>query len=240
MADIAAKPPPFLPEPGRPVISWRDSHRSFETYLLAAGCYEFKPKRKAALFRTFLGMEADRIAHIIESAKPAGASDDHEYKYLIQGLAAHFDDSTSQRVNRIQLRIIRQAEAESALDFVRRVQFVGRECNFGADETSSLVDQLIVRVVSGRTRVRLLVEGPALTFDKAIQIIQSIAEVQNLLQQYRETKEDVVQVTDGTQPSQLLRREFRPTIVRNQNSSPSSRLTFFRTSGRRSPPPPLW
>ncbi|KAH9380404.1 hypothetical protein HPB48_017601 [Haemaphysalis longicornis] len=112
MADIAAKPPPFLPDPGRPAIPWRDWHRSFETYLLAAGCDEFTPKRKAALLKTFLGSEADRIAHIIESAKPAGASDEDEYKYLVQGLAAHFDGSTSQRANRIQFRNIRQAEAE--------------------------------------------------------------------------------------------------------------------------------
>lgn len=217
MADIAAKPPPFLPDPGRPAIPWRDWHRSFETYLLAAGCDEFTPKRKAALLKTFLGTEADRIAHIIETAKPASASDEDEYKYLVQGLAAHFDGSTSQRANRTQFRNIRQAEEESALDFARRVQYVGRQCNFGADETSSLVDQLIVGLASERTRERLLVKGPALTFDKAIQIIQSIAEVQDLLQQYRETKEDVVQVTDGTQqrPTRFPRREFRPTIVRN-------------------------
>ncbi|KAH9365157.1 hypothetical protein HPB48_021629 [Haemaphysalis longicornis] len=132
MADIAAKPQPFLAYPGRLAFAWREWHRSFETHLIAAGCEKFTPRRKTALLKTFLGAEANRTAHMIESARPAGASDDDEYKYIVQGLAAHFDVSTSQRANRMQFR------------------------------TASLVDQLVVGLASDRTRERLLTEGPAL------------------------------------------------------------------------------
>ncbi|KAH9384045.1 hypothetical protein HPB48_026027 [Haemaphysalis longicornis] len=246
MADIAAKPQPFLPDPRRPAIAWREWHRSFETYLLAAGCEEFTPKRKAALLKTFLGTEADRIAHIIESACPMGASDDDEYKYLVQGLSAHFNVSTSQRANRIQFRSLCQAETESAIDFARRVQYVGRQCNFGSDEAASLVDQLIVGLASDRTRERLLTEVPALTFDKAIEVVQNVTEIQDLLQRYRAAREEIVQVIDGTQrarplrfqrrPTRFSRREFRPTISTNRSAPPSRPgLSLARTSALRSP-----
>ncbi|KAH9377633.1 hypothetical protein HPB48_019252 [Haemaphysalis longicornis] len=113
---------------------------------------------------------------MIESARPAVASTGDDYEYLVQGLAAHFDISTSQRTIRIQFRSLCQAETESAIDFARRVQYVGRQCNFGSDEAALLVDQLIVGLASDRTRERLLTEGPALTFDKAIEVIQTVTE----------------------------------------------------------------
>lgn len=162
-AGIAGRPPPFLNEPGRPAIPWRQWHRLFETHLVAADCAAITSQRKAALLKVCLGTEAERIAHIIESARPTGATDVDEYKDLVQGLAAHFDDLTSQRATRLQFRNLRQAEAESASDFARRVQYVGRQCNFGSDEATALVDQLLVGLASERTRERLLVEGPSLT-----------------------------------------------------------------------------
>ncbi|KAH9378105.1 hypothetical protein HPB48_000198 [Haemaphysalis longicornis] len=240
MADIAAKPQPFLPGPGRPAISWREWHRSFETYLIAAGCEKFTPRRKAAFLKTFLGTEANRIAPIIESARPAGASTGNDYEYLVQGLAAHFGVSTSQRANRIQFRSLCQAETESAIDFARHVQYVGRQCNFGSDEAASLMDQLIMGLASDRTRERLLREGPALTFDKAIEFIQNVTEVQDLLQRYRAAREEIVQAIDGTQrtrPLRFPRREFRPTISTNRSAAPSRPgIRLARTNSWRSPP----
>lgn len=85
---------------------------------------------------------------MIWSARPVAASTDNDYDYLVQGLAAHFDGSTSQQANRIQFQSLRQAETESAIDFAHRVQYVGRQCNFGSDEASSFVDQRIVGLVS--------------------------------------------------------------------------------------------
>ncbi|KAH9376795.1 hypothetical protein HPB48_000880 [Haemaphysalis longicornis] len=182
----------------------------------------------------------------MESARPAGTSTGNDYEYLVQGLAAHFDVSTSQRADRIQFRSLYQAETESAIDFARRVQYVGRQCNFGSDEAASLVDQLIVGLASDRTRERLLTEGPALTFDKAIQVIQNVTEVQDLLQRYRAAREEIVQAIDGTQrtrslrfqqrPTRFPRREFRPTISTNRSATPARPgLRLARTSARRSP-----
>lgn len=227
MADIAAKPPPFLSDPGRPAIPWAEWHRSFATYPIAAGCEDFAPQRKAALLKTFVGTEAARIAHMIESARPTGASTINDYEYLVQGLAAHFDGATSQRANRLQYRNLRQAENESAIDFARRVKYLSRQCNFGSEEASSLVEQLIEGLASDRTRERLLAEGPALTFDKTIRIIQDITKVQDLLQHYRAAKEEIVQAIDGTRrtrPLKFPRHEFRSSTFRtsHQNSPPTT------------------
>ncbi|KAH9365113.1 hypothetical protein HPB48_004428 [Haemaphysalis longicornis] len=150
------------------------------------------------------------------------------------------------RANRIQFRSLCQAETESAIDFARRVQYVGRQCNFGSDEAASLVDQLIVGLASDRTRERLLTEGPALTFDKAIEVIQNVTEVQDLLQRYRAAREEIVQAIDGTQrarplrfqrrPTRFPRREFRPTISTNRSAPPSRPgLRLARPSALRSP-----
>ncbi|KAH9374416.1 hypothetical protein HPB48_017027 [Haemaphysalis longicornis] len=224
MAYIAEKPQPFLHCPARPAISWRKLNCSFETYLIAAGCEKFSPRGKAAFLKTFLGAEANRTARMIESARPACASTGNDYEYLVQGLVAHFDVSTSQRANRIQFRSLCQAETESAIDFARCVQYVGRQCNFGSDEVASLVDQPIVGLASDHTRERLLTEGPALTSDKAIQIIQNVTVVQDLMQRYRATREEIVQAIDKAQRTRPLRfpnREFRSATFRiNHRSSP--------------------
>ncbi|KAH9371336.1 hypothetical protein HPB48_000392 [Haemaphysalis longicornis] len=229
MADIA-KPPPFLQEPGKPAIPWRKWYRSFETYLIAAGCEKFAPRRKAALLKTLLGAKANGTAHMIESTRPAGASAGNNYEYLVLGLVAHFGISTSQRANHIQFRSLCQVETQSAIDFARRVQYGGRQCNSGSDEAASHMDQLIVGLTSDHTRERLLTEGPAITFDKAIHVIQNITEVQDLLQRYRAAREEVVQAIDGTQrtrpllfqqrPTRFPRREFRHTISTNRSASP--------------------
>ncbi|KAH9359493.1 hypothetical protein HPB48_000468 [Haemaphysalis longicornis] len=173
----------------------------------------------------------NRTAHMVESARPAGASDEQTRGSLIRLSFTTSQPYTVPKPTSSRHRI--------STRFSKPGEYVVRKGNFGSDGTSSLVDQLIVGLASERTRERLLVEGLVLTFDKPIQVIENISQVHDLLQQYRVTKEDVVQVIDGTQhrPTRLSRREFCPTISRRNRSASPSRpgIRVPRTSARRSP-----
>uniref|UniRef100_A0A667WQQ4 C2H2-type domain-containing protein n=1 Tax=Myripristis murdjan TaxID=586833 RepID=A0A667WQQ4_9TELE len=57
---ILSPPPPFLPVPGEPTMSWDSWHKSFENYLEAFGETELFDSAKCALLQNCLGQEGQR------------------------------------------------------------------------------------------------------------------------------------------------------------------------------------
>lgn len=71
---------------------------------------------------------------------------------------------------------------EGVEDFITGLRGLAITCNYGSTLDESLRDQLVERASSFKVRERLLLEGSALTLDKAIRIATQVEKCQREVQ----------------------------------------------------------
>ncbi|XP_075737172.1 uncharacterized protein LOC142776758 [Rhipicephalus microplus] len=175
-----APPDPFFPTLGRPVQSWFRWHDMFKIYLLASGASEFSPERRKALLLHSLGPEGQRIfsnLSISQEAKKTekegtGATPD-VYDSAVVALAKHFDASCNLVVERHRFHRRIQFPGDSIQEHVTALKELAAMFSFMSQE-ESLRDQFVAGVSSHRIRERLLLEGPSLSFNKAVALVSQI------------------------------------------------------------------
>ncbi|XP_042150198.1 uncharacterized protein LOC115319397 [Ixodes scapularis] len=174
-----APPPPFLPAPGRPAVAWPQWLRMFETFLLASGASDFTPERRKALLLHSLRLEGQRIFFSLppssdtseDSGKPSPALS--SYDQAVAVLTQHFASASNVVVERHKFRRRVQQPGESALEYVAALRELATRCSFAALE-DSLRDQFLEGIVSQHLRERLLLEGSALSFSRAVLLAQQL------------------------------------------------------------------
>ncbi|XP_077528401.1 uncharacterized protein LOC144140085 [Haemaphysalis longicornis] len=93
-----------------------------------------------------------------------------KYDAAVQALARHFSATCNVRVERHRFRDCRQLHGKPISEFALALRELASSCNFAAQADTSLCDQFVAGVTCPRLRERLLLEGDALTFDRAVEI----------------------------------------------------------------------
>ncbi|KAG0445042.1 hypothetical protein HPB47_001674 [Ixodes persulcatus] len=181
-----APPPPILSAPGRPAVAWPQWLRMFETFLLATGASDFTPERRKALLLHSLGLEGQRIlfslppssdtsATVPPAAAAVKTSEDSgktspalsAYDQAVAVLTQHFASASNVVVERHRFRRRVQQPGESVLEYVAALRELATRCSFAALEDSLRV-LFLEGIVSQHLRERLLLEGSALSFSRAV------------------------------------------------------------------------
>ncbi|XP_049520592.1 retrovirus-related Pol polyprotein from transposon opus [Dermacentor silvarum] len=106
----------------------------------------------------------------IKQADAELAQPPDEYDAAVQALARHFSATCNVRVERHRFRDRRQLHGEPISEFALAFRELASSCNFAAQADTNLCDQFVAGVTCPRLRERLLLEGDALTFDRAVEI----------------------------------------------------------------------
>ncbi|XP_077550605.1 uncharacterized protein LOC144163742 [Haemaphysalis longicornis] len=106
----------------------------------------------------------------IKQADAELAQPPDEYDAAVQALARHFSATCNVRVERHRFRDRRQLHGEPISEFALALRELASSCNFAAQADTNLCDQFVAGVTCPRLRERLLLEGDALTFDRAVEI----------------------------------------------------------------------
>ncbi|KAL1487346.1 hypothetical protein MTO96_046576 [Rhipicephalus appendiculatus] len=167
----------------------------FETYLLASGATEFSPERRRAILIHCLGPEGQRIFNTLPATAattataftekfdaattPTASADKPDatgtptapnvYDVAVAALRQHFASTSNVVVERHRFHLRYQSTGESVADFVAALRELASVCSF-ASEDDALRDQFVAGVSSNRVRERLLLEGSALSFTRAVAV----------------------------------------------------------------------
>lgn len=178
------QPPDFLPTPGQPAIPWAQWHRLFKNYLLASGSDAHPPARRKALLLHCLGVEGQRLYYALPEKKPstppaagkeAPVTSD-EYDTAVATLDAYFTSRTNVVVERHRFGQRNQLPGETAAAFVTALRELASSCDFGEHVDDFIRDQLVAKTSNHVLRERLLLEGTALTLERALAIANNIEE----------------------------------------------------------------
>ncbi|XP_075739522.1 uncharacterized protein LOC142784984 [Rhipicephalus microplus] len=192
MATGISPPPPFLETPGTPAIPWHRWFRLFQNFVLASGA-EWPATCRRALLLHCLGPEGQRIFDALPAPPPpqpplsteatvsestekqtsahtAVASPPDPYDVAVDTLAHYFTATVNVRVERHHFRERRQLSGESVAEFALALRELAAPCNFAATVDDNLCEQFVAGVTCPQLRERLLLEGDALTFDRAVDI----------------------------------------------------------------------
>ncbi|XP_029923254.1 zinc finger protein 208-like [Myripristis murdjan] len=160
---ILSPPPPFLPVPGEPTMSWDSWHKSFENYLEAFGETELFDSAKCALLQNCLGQEGQRVyATLIQG--------DTTYAAATSALTVHFSSANSPQTHQLKFQQRAQRHGETVEQFVSALERLVKPCNFGDLQERLVLNQLIEKTNCMQLRERLLVEKETLTLTEALAI----------------------------------------------------------------------
>nr|XP_037279514.1 uncharacterized protein LOC119172494 [Rhipicephalus microplus] len=221
-----APPPPFLPTPGRPSLSWEEWEQTLTVYLLASGAAEFPPARRKAIFLHCLGAEgqhvyrtlpagsnvaapASAVAPEVQEKPPAAATD--EYEAALIALRQQFSTSGNVVVERHRFHRRSQHAGKSVHDFVAALRELVSHCLF-ASQDDALRDRFVAGVVSNRVRERLLLEGSSLSFESAVRIAL----------QFEQAAEELKEFSASVEPVSVQRRSQYSHSSRNFNFQPKA------------------
>uniref|UniRef100_A0A6B0VHI3 RNA-directed DNA polymerase n=1 Tax=Ixodes ricinus TaxID=34613 RepID=A0A6B0VHI3_IXORI len=231
-----APPPPFLPAPGRPAVAWPQWLRMFETFLLASGASDFTPECRKALLLHSLGLEGQRIFFSLPpssdasstvppavAAATAKTTEDSgktstalsAYDQAVAVLTQHFASASNVVVERHRFRRRVQQPGESVLEYVAALRELATRCSFAALE-DSLRDQFLEGIGSQHLRERLLLEGSALSFSRAVLLAQQLEQAAQEVREFTPSQVQRVTSNDNqrrpmpTQPRSSFRRQPSP------------------------------
>ncbi|XP_077564735.1 uncharacterized protein LOC144180229 [Haemaphysalis longicornis] len=164
----------------------------------------------------------------IKQADAELAQPPDEYDAAVQALARHFSATCNVRVERHRFRDRRQLHGEPISEFALALRELASSCNFAAQADTNLCDQFVAGVTCPRLRERLLLEGDALTFDRAVEIALLREQVQRESEALGTAPVDrvVPQHNRGRNPAGR-RRHVRQSSSTDRRSTPSSSRSGF-------------
>lgn len=164
----------------------------------------------------------------IKQADAELAQPPDEYDAAVQALARHFSATCNVRVERHRFRDRRQLHGEPISEFALALRELASSCNFAAQADTNLCDQFVAGVTCPRLRERLLLEGDALTFDRAVEIALLREQVQRESEALGTAPVDrvVPQHNRGRNPTGR-RRHVRQSSSTDRRSTPSSSRSGF-------------
>ncbi|KAL1416941.1 hypothetical protein MTO96_027335 [Rhipicephalus appendiculatus] len=122
--------------------------------------------------RIFNTLSVSQVAEKTEEEEGTGATPD-VYDSAVAALAKHFDTTCNLVVERHRFHLRIQFPGESIQEYVTSLTELAAMCSFTLQE-ESLRDQFVAGVSSRRIRERLLLEGPSLSFNKAVAFASQI------------------------------------------------------------------
>lgn len=230
-------PPPFLSTPGKPNVPWTHWRQLFCNFLGASGAEEFTSKRKQQILLHCLGIEGLRIYNslpevvtplaIEASATPSttaatgtASPAPDEYRTALRALDAYFATTVNVVTERHNFRRRTQLPGESIDDFVLALRELAASCNFDAQLEDNLRDQFVQGVSSQQIRGRLLLDGSALTFSRAVDIAKHCQRVSDEAQSFAHG--EVVQAIGNTPTSKNRGRQGKRQTPQSHHSRNSN------------------
>ena len=171
-----SQPNTFLPEPGQPIIPWKQWIAAFNNYLLAMGGHDFPAARKKAILLHCLGLEGQRIYDTLpERSDPPAAATDYDNAVFV--LELHFTPHVNVVAERYRFRQRSQQPGESIDTYIAVLRNLSKTCKFGTMTDEMIRDQLIEKTNQTKIRERLLMEED-LTLSNAVTLARSIEDAQ--------------------------------------------------------------
>ncbi|XP_064464259.1 uncharacterized protein LOC135375498 [Ornithodoros turicata] len=235
-------PPTFLSTPGKPNVPWTQWRQLFCNFLGASRAEEFTSKRKKQILLHCLGIEGLRIYNTFPevvheatqtASREAGATPStstvsgtvtpvpDEYETALRTLDAYFATTINVVTERHNFRRRTQLPGESIDDFVLALRELSASCNFGAQTEDNLRDQFVQGVYSQQIRGRLLLDGSALTFSRAVDIAKHCKRVSDETQSF--VHGDVVQAIGNAPLSKTRGRQSKGQTLQLHHSQNSQR-----------------
>lgn len=164
---ILAPPPPFLPVPGKPTMSWHKWLKAFQQYIQALGENELNDSSKCALLQNCLGPEGQ---HVFAALIPKETT----FSTVISVLTAHFSSNHTLQSCRLQFHHRAQMPGETVVHFVSALKDLLRPCNYEDLQDTLILDQLIEKTSCPQLRERLQLERDTLTLEQALAISKEV------------------------------------------------------------------
>ncbi|XP_049518651.1 uncharacterized protein LOC125943402 [Dermacentor silvarum] len=178
------RPPEFLPAPRNPAITWMQWRKLFENYPLASGNKAHPTGHRQVLLLRCSAVEGQRIFYALpeqQSSASTGKEQDtgtaqkttceqDEFTIALAKLKDYFVATTNIVVERQRFRQRAQLPGESVVSFVTGLRELSVTCDFGTQLEEFIRDQLVEKTGHRQLRERLLLEGSALTLQRALHI----------------------------------------------------------------------
>ncbi len=131
------------------------------------GPWKDMPKEEqAAHLQLWVGMEGDKL---IQSWKLTEEQEKDPAVFFTK-FKAHFEPKCNPRVERHQMREIKQDKEETIDDYIARLRLQANRCDFKDNYDQAVIEQLIEGTNSTKVRKTLLAKDSTLTLDAAIEV----------------------------------------------------------------------
>ncbi|KAH7985244.1 hypothetical protein HPB51_026849 [Rhipicephalus microplus] len=201
-------------------------------FVLASGANEWPATCRRALLLRCLGTEGQRIFNAFAAPPPsqpplsteatvsestekhtsahtAAASPPDPYDVGVDTLAHYFTATVDVRVERHHFRERRQVSGELVAELALALPELAAPCNFAATADDNLCEQFVAGVTCPQLRERLLLEGDALTFDRAVEIVKLREQTRQEAEAFANPIRRITQRQRGRNPARHDSTRFR-------------------------------
>lgn len=148
--------------------NWTTWKERVEHYFIANKVEE---ERKVSLFLTLVGSEGyTLLRELCAPASPATKT----IQALFETMDNHLQPKPSVIMERCKFKECRQKEGEDVKQYIATLKKLSMYCDFGNNLEDALRDQLVWGIHCENTKKRLLGEGDALTYARAIELATSM------------------------------------------------------------------
>ena len=142
---------------------------------------EIADPKKHAILLTVIGPQTFQLLRNLVQPKKL---EDFSYDQLIEILTKHYDPAPSQIMQRYKFHTRERGPSESIANYVAELKSIGGLCGFQDTLPDMLRDRLVCGVNDGRIQ-RALLQEHNLTFERALEIAQSIEAAANDMQRLK-------------------------------------------------------
>ncbi|XP_029008158.1 zinc finger protein 26-like isoform X1 [Betta splendens] len=169
---IMSPPPPYLPVPREPTVSWHKWIKAFEQYVEVLGENKLVDSTKCALLQNCLGPEGQRIFTSLIQGETT-------YTAAISVLTDYFSSDGRSQMSRLKFHQRAQMPGETLDEFVSALEELLTHCNYGDLKEKLLLNHLIAKTNCPQLRDRLLSEKDTLTLAMALVISKEVESALN-------------------------------------------------------------
>lgn len=174
VSNISA-PLPFLPEPGKPTMKWKNWFRAFENYLIAIDGKQYEPERKKAIMFGLLGAAGQEVFDSLPEYEPPSGQfiPLDEYKESVKRLEKQFGEEPNIMIGRHRFAMRKQQEGESIEDYIACLRVLASKCDYNEMVDVYIRDQFVFHCFEKKVQERLLsCKNP--TLEECIDIAKGI------------------------------------------------------------------